>query len=86
MPDDPYVREIGRITDDAGRILIVGVDYDAVTLRTLHTRTSGAVALGMAQQEELGQLVIAAARTAGWQQRQMDADTDQLAAETAGAP
>jgi hypothetical protein len=60
MPDDPYVREIGRITDDAGRILIVGVDHGAVTLRTLHTRTGGAVTLGCVQAEELGQLYIAA--------------------------
>jgi hypothetical protein len=27
MADDPYVREIGRITDDVGRLVIVGVDY-----------------------------------------------------------
>ena len=86
MPDDPYVREIGRLTDDVGRVLIVGVDYDAVTFRTLHTRTGGAVALGMAQQEELGQLVIAAVWQAGWQRRQMDADTDAAAAAPAGAP
>ena len=82
---DPYVREIGRLTDDVGRVLIVGVDYDAVTLRTLHTRTDGAVALGQGQQEELGQLVIAAVWQAAWQRRQMDADTDALAA-AAGAP
>ncbi len=80
MSDDPYVRETGRITDDAGRILIVGVDHDAVTLRTLRTRTSGAVALDMARQEELGQLLIAAAWQAGWQRRQMDAGTGALAA------
>ena len=65
MTDDPLVREIGRLADDVGRVLIVGVDYDAVTLRTLHTRTSGAVALGMGQQEELGQLLIAAVWQAG---------------------
>lgn len=59
MPD-PYVREIGRLTDDVGRVVIVGVDYGAVTLRTLHTRTSGAVALGCAQAEELGQLYVSA--------------------------
>ena len=78
MPDDPLVREIGRLTDDAGRVLIVGVSYDAVTLRTLHTRTSGAVALGMEQQEELGQLLITAAWQAAWNRGQMDADADRL--------
>jgi hypothetical protein len=58
---DPQVREIGRLEDGQGRILIVGVNYDAVTLRTLHTRTSGAVTLGALQAEELGQLVVSAA-------------------------
>ena len=28
MSEDPFVREIGRLTDDVGRVLIV--DYDAV--------------------------------------------------------
>ena len=85
MSEDPFVREIGRLTDDVGRVLVVGVDYDAVTLRTLHTRTSGAVALGMGQQEELGQLLIAAAWQAGWQRMKIDADTDRAAAQ-GGAP
>lgn len=85
MADDPHVREIGRLTDDAGREIVIGVSYDAVTVRTLHTRTSGAVALGMAQQEDLARLIIAAAWQAGWQRRQMDADTDAMAAGLAGA-
>ena len=84
MTDDPMVREIGRITDDVGRVLIVGVDYDAVTLQVLHNGIGGAVALGMGQQEEFGQLLIAAVWQAGWQRRQIDADTD--AAALAGAP
>jgi hypothetical protein len=58
---DPQVREIGRLEDSQGRILIVGVNYDTVTLRTLHTRTSGAVELGALQTEELGRLVVSAA-------------------------
>jgi hypothetical protein len=57
---DPHVREIGRLEDDQGRIVIVGVDHGAVTLRTLRTRTSGAVELGCVQAEEFGQLYIAA--------------------------
>ena len=35
MSDDPLVREIGRITDDAGRTVIIGVDHATVTMRTL---------------------------------------------------
>ena len=85
MTNDPLVREIGRLTDDVGRVLIVGVDYDSVTLRTLHTRTSGAVALGPRQQEELGQLLIAAVWQAGWQRMKIDAAID-LAAAQAGPP
>jgi hypothetical protein len=83
---DTYVREVGRLEDGQGRIVIVGVSYDAVTLRTLHTRTDGAAELGMAQQEELGQLLIAAVWQAAWQRCRMDADTDRLAAGAAGAP
>jgi hypothetical protein len=57
---DPHVREIGRLEDDQGRIVIVGVDHGAVTLRTLHTRTSGAVELGCVQAEEFAQLYVCA--------------------------
>jgi hypothetical protein len=81
MPDDPYVREIGRLTDDAGRVLIVGVGYDAVTLRTLRTRTSGAVELGPSQTEELAQLIVSAAWQAAWQ---TGADTGAI--RSGGAP
>ena len=80
MTEDPFVREIGRLTDDVGRVLIVGVDYDAVTLRTLHLQDRYAVALAMGQQEELGQLLIAAVWQAGWQRMKMDADTGLAAA------
>ena len=77
--DDPYVRETGRLADDVGREVIFGVDYDSVTLRA-----DEPVALGQGQQEELGQLIVAAVWQAAWQRRQMDADTDALSA-AAGA-
>jgi|HubBroStandDraft_6_1064221.scaffolds.fasta_scaffold00062_115 hypothetical protein len=35
MADGLHVREIGRVEDDEGRVVIVGVAYDTVTLRTL---------------------------------------------------
>lgn len=60
MTADPYIREIGRIEDDQGRVVIVGVDYGTVTLRTLRTRTSGAVTLSGHQAESFGQLYISA--------------------------
>ncbi len=64
MTDDPFVREIDRLTDDAGRVIVVGVDYGTVTLRTLRTRTSGAVALSPALAEEFGQLYVSACMAA----------------------
>jgi len=60
MSTDPYAREIGRIEDEQGRIIVVGTDHGTVTLRTLHTRTGGAVALGGLKSEEFGQLYISA--------------------------
>ena len=84
MPD-PLVREVGRLTDNAGRVLIIGADHGAVTMRTLRTRTSGAVTLGRADQEELALMLVAAVWKVGWQQHQMDAGTGPLAA-AAGAP
>ena len=53
---DPHVREIGRIEDDQGRVVIVGVDHGAVTLRT----PLGTVELGCVKAERFGQLYIAA--------------------------
>jgi hypothetical protein len=68
--DDPHVREIGRITDEQGREIVVGISYGAVTLRTLHTRTDGAVTLRAYQAEEFAQLFTSACWQAGWQSAQ----------------
>ena len=77
MSADPYVREIGRVADDRGRVVIVGVDHDAVTLRTTGTRTDAAVTLAAIQAEvtlaayraeEFGQLLVSACWQAGWHQ------------------
>ena len=64
MTDDPFVREIGRLEDDQGRILIVGVSYDAVTLGL---GGGGVMELGGSQTEELAQLIVSAAWQAAWQ-------------------
>lgn len=64
MSTDP-VREIGRVEDGHGRIIVVGVDYGKVTLRTLHTRTHGAVTLDAARSEEFMQLYVRACWEAG---------------------
>jgi hypothetical protein len=67
MGDDPYVREIGRITDSQGLVVVVGVNYDTVTLRILHPRTRPAVELDATRVEELAQLLVAATWQAAWQ-------------------
>jgi hypothetical protein len=88
MTDDPFVREVGRVEDGQGRVLIVGVNYDAVTLRVTDPGDPGddpVAEFGMTQQEELGQQLIAAVWQAAWQRRQMDVDTDRAAAQ-GGAP
>lgn len=84
MPD-PFVREIGRLADDVGRVVIVGTDYGAVTLRTLHARTSGAVALSPALAEELGQLYVSACWAAARDGERLLGTCD-CAVSPAGAP
>ena len=76
MPDDPHVREIGRL-DDGGDVavpLAVGVCYDTVTVgcgAIRWTLSAGAV-------EELAQLLVSAAWQAaayqGNEQGRLDAE------------
>jgi hypothetical protein len=63
VSDSPYIREINKITDSQGRELIVGVNYDAVTLRI----GDASVDLGSTQVEELAQAVVSATWQASWQ-------------------
>jgi len=73
MADDPNIREIGRIEDERGRILIIGVNYGAVTLQTLQNpqtlrpRTDGPVTLSPGKIEEFARLYAAATWEAAWQ-------------------
>jgi len=85
MSDDKFVREIGRIADDAGRVIVAGTDYGTVTLRTLHTRTSGAVELSPALAEEFGQLYVSACWAAARDGERL-LGTSACAAGPAGAP
>ncbi len=85
MTEDPFVREIGRLEDGQGRIIIVGVSYGGVTLRTLHTRTSGAVELSPALAEEFGQLYVSACWAAARDGERL-LGTSACAAGPAGAP
>lgn len=57
---EPYIREVGRVADKEGREVIVGIGYGTVTLRTLRTRTSGAMELTGDLAEDFSQLFISA--------------------------
>lgn len=82
MSTDPYAwRETGRLEDGHRRTLVAGVDHGVMTLRIFDGR---AVELSAAQEEELGQLVVAATWQAGLQRRQMAAAAGALAGGKAG--
>jgi hypothetical protein len=67
---DPYVREIGIVTDMDGFAVRVGVDYDSVTLKA--SSLPGPFArLTQAQAEEFAQLFVSACWQAGVNARQM---------------
>jgi hypothetical protein len=66
MSDDPYVREVGRLADGQGRDVIIGVNYDTVTLQTLPD-PGATVELDSVQVEELAQLIVSATWQAAWQ-------------------
>ncbi len=61
--------ELGTITDAQGRSVVVGASGGKVTLRTLRTRTQGAVELTGDLAEDFAQLFIAAV----WQAAQQEA-------------
>jgi hypothetical protein len=79
---DPYVREVGTVTDMDGVPVVIGVDYDAVTI--------GSAALPacftQAQAEEFAQLFISAVWQAGAQQGRMGTEPAMNAAEDAMDP
>lgn len=56
MAPDPRVRQVGRFEDMHGTTVIVGVDYDAITVSVGLTPAT----LTRAQAEEFAQLFIAA--------------------------
>lgn len=65
MPE-PATRIIGMLTDAEGRQVTVGVSGGKVTLRTIGTRTGGAVELDGIQAEDFAQLFLGAS----WQAMQ----------------
>ena len=67
---DPYVRKVGHVADIDGMLLVIGVDYDAVTIGT-QTRTRR---FTRHQLEEFAHLFVAACWEAGENKRRMDAE------------
>jgi hypothetical protein len=65
----PRAGEIGTVTDARGRSVTVGASGGKVTLRTLRTRTRGAVELDGDLAEDFAQVYIAAV----WQAAQQEA-------------
>lgn len=65
MADYTHVREIGRVTDMDGVELVVGVDYDAVTIGYEHLEKFRLLSTAA---EEFGQLFISACWQAARQQ------------------
>ena len=65
------VTEVGTVTDAQGRSVVVGASGGKVTLRTLRTRTQGAVELTGDLAEDFAQLLVAAV----WQAAQQEART-----------
>jgi hypothetical protein len=65
MADDPGAREIGRVSDGQGHVIIIGIEAGTVTLRTL---SAAAVTLTSYRAEEFSQLYISACWQAGWHQ------------------
>jgi hypothetical protein len=61
---DKYVREVGRVEDESEAALIVGVDYDTVTIQGRHLTAS--------QAEEFGALFVSAVWQAAQQQMMRD--------------
>lgn len=73
MGDDGRAREVGRIADAKGRVVVVGIDGGQVTLRTiipLPNNKRDAVELSSYRAEEFAQLYISACWQAGWQSAQ----------------
>ena len=68
---DPYVREIGRLTEIDGMYVSIGVDYDSVTVQVGGVKAT----LTQPHAEEFAQLFVSACWQAGAQSRQMAQET-----------
>ena len=68
---DPYVREIGRLTEIDGMYVSIGVDYDSVTVQVGGVKAT----LTQPHAEEFAQLFVSACWQAGAQARQMAEET-----------
>jgi len=64
----PYIREVGRLQDMDGIPIVLGVDYDTVTIQAADLP----VQLTRDQAEEFAQIYVSACWEAGENKRRMD--------------
>jgi hypothetical protein len=76
---DPKVRPVGDLSDHDGITVIVGVDYDTVTIHKGIFTSGGGIRLSLAQAEEFAKLFAAAV----WQAQQQSEVADPEAAPAA---
>ena len=56
---DPRVRELGRMTSLDGMPVVIGVDYDSVTIHAGEFVSGGGIRLECVQAEEFARLFVA---------------------------
>ena len=71
---DPYGREVGRMTDLDGMTVILGLDYDSVTIHAGTFTPGGGIRLESLQADEFAQLYSRACWEAGAQAARLEAD------------
>lgn len=64
----PYVRPVGGLADFDGMTVVVGVDYDTVTIHQGAFQSGGGIRLSAGQAEEFARLFVSACQQAGQQQ------------------
>jgi hypothetical protein len=71
---DPYVREIGRLDDDEGTAIWLGVDYGRVAIGIGPWASGAGQKLSHEQAEKFAHLFIAACWAAGRDEVEIEAD------------
>ena len=73
---DPRVREVGRMTDLDGMPVVIGVDYDSVTIHAGEFVSGGGIRLESVQADEFASLFVAGCWQAAAQSALMAEEAD----------